>query len=263
MNKYSAKLSGLNRVNWNNKTEKQKANYFKKAYAELGLNIPKYILNGKMSEKQLISNINKLTKSLQSRAKKEQKQQKSNKQWNERVKQAIENRNNKVLNVLDRLIKKYDLTETTIDYLMGRQIDLGTNKLHFMQGRNLGLISFEKIKFKNIKAKKNFIKLMNEEIKGLPKFEELLTDDSEPNQWFRDNYLYAEFMQSLSENDRVNMFKAFNKLNPIQKRFMIHDLLVKQKEKYENMADDEITYEIIGRNLFNNFMLQVDKYSKL
>ena len=54
MNKYSAKLSGLNRVNWNNKTEKQKANYFKKAYAELGLNIPKYMLDGKMSEKQLI-----------------------------------------------------------------------------------------------------------------------------------------------------------------------------------------------------------------
>ena len=41
MNKYSAKLSGLHRVNWDKKTEKQKANYFKKAYAELGLNIPK------------------------------------------------------------------------------------------------------------------------------------------------------------------------------------------------------------------------------
>ena len=73
MSKYSSKLSGLNRVNWNNKTEKQKANYFKKAYTDLGLNIPKYILNGKMSEKQLQSSINKLTRSLQSRAKKETK----------------------------------------------------------------------------------------------------------------------------------------------------------------------------------------------
>ena len=82
MSKYSSKLSGLNRVNWNNKTEKQKANYFKKAYTDLGLNIPKYILNGKTSEKQLQASINKLTRSLQSRAKKEQnrlRKQRSNK----------------------------------------------------------------------------------------------------------------------------------------------------------------------------------------
>ena len=115
MNKYSAKLSGLNRVNWNNKTEKQKANYFKKAYAELGLNIPKYMLDGKMSEKQLISNINKLTRSLQRRAKKQQKQQKSNEYWNERVRKAVEYRNKAVIETLDKLIKKYDLTETTVN----------------------------------------------------------------------------------------------------------------------------------------------------
>lgn len=263
MNKYSAKLSGLNRVNWNNKTEKQKANYFKKAYVELGLNIPKYILNGKMSEKQLITNINKLTRSLQSRSKKEQKQQKSNEYWDKRVEKVVEDRNNAVIQTLDRLIKKYDLTETTINYLMGNMVDLGTNKLHFMQGKTLKLINLEKLIFKGNKAKKNFISILKKEMQDLPKFEDMLTDSSEPNQWFRDNYLYAEFMQLLSENDRVNMFKAFNKLNPIQKRFMIHDLLVKQKEKYENMADDEVSYEIIGRNLFNNFMLQVDKYSQL
>ena len=33
MNKYSAKLSGLNRVNWNNKTEKQKTASAKAAEA--------------------------------------------------------------------------------------------------------------------------------------------------------------------------------------------------------------------------------------
>lgn len=263
MNKYSAKLSGLNRVNWNNKTEKQKANYFKKAYAELGLNIPKYMLDGKMSEKQLISNINKLTRSLQSRAKKQQKQEKSNEYWDKRVEKVVEDRNKAVIQTLDKLIKKYDLTETIIDYLMGNMVDLGTNKLHFMQGKTLKLINLENIIFKNNKAKMIFISILKKEIKDLPLFENILSSSSEPDQWFRDQYLYAEFMQALSENDRVNMFKAFNKLNPIQKRFMIHDLLVKQKEKYENMADDEVSYEIIGRNLFNNFMLQVDKYSQL
>ena len=263
MNKYSAKLSGLNRVNWNNKTEKQKANYFKKAYAELGLNIPKYMLDGKMSEKQLISNINKLTKSLQSRAKKEQKQQKSNEYWNKRVEKAVEDRNKAVIETLDKLVKKYDLTETTVNYLMGNQIDLGTNKLHFMQGKTLRLISADKLSFRNNQAKKNFINLLKQDTKELPDFEKMLIDDSSSNQWFEEEYLDAEFMQGLTENDRKNMRRVFNQLNPIQKRFIIHDLLNQQKEKYENMADDDIGYEVIGRNVFNNFMIQVERYKNL
>ena len=31
----------------------------------------------------------------------------------------------------------------------------------------------------------------------------------------------------------------------------------------ENMADDDIGYEVIGRNVFNNFMIQVERYKNL
>ena len=82
-NKYSAKLSGLSRVNWDNKSPKQQAQYFMKVYQELGLSVPQYLLDGKMSAKQLTTNINKLTKSLQSRAKKEKQRIKKE---NERAK---------------------------------------------------------------------------------------------------------------------------------------------------------------------------------
>ena len=63
VNKYSAKLSGLKRTKWDNKSPKQQAQYFMKVYQELGLSIPKYLLDGKMTTKQLESNINKLTRS--------------------------------------------------------------------------------------------------------------------------------------------------------------------------------------------------------
>ena len=29
------------------------------------------------------------------------------------------------------------------------------------------------------------------------------------------------------------------------------------------MADDDIGYEVIGRNVFNNFMIQVERYKNL
>ena len=41
VNKYSAKLSGLKRTKWDNKSPKQQAQYFMKVYQGLGLSIPK------------------------------------------------------------------------------------------------------------------------------------------------------------------------------------------------------------------------------
>ena len=94
VNKYSAKLSGLKRTKFENKTEKQQAKYFAKQFEELGLAIPKYMKNGKMSSRQLASNINKLTKALQTRAKKET--------------QANKNLNKRAINKLNEYKKAYN-----------------------------------------------------------------------------------------------------------------------------------------------------------
>lgn len=108
-NKYSAKLSGLNRIKWENKTVKQQAQYFMKAYEELGLHVPQYLLDGKMTAKQLTSNINKLTRSLQSRAKKESqrikkervKQQKLDDEWS-KVEKALNPINSNYINKIEQ-----------------------------------------------------------------------------------------------------------------------------------------------------------------
>ena len=108
VNKYSAKLSGLKRTKWENKTPKQQAQYFMKVYQDLGLAIPKYMLDGKMTAKQLTSNINKLTKSLQSRAKKETKritqerknQQKIKDEWT-KVEKALNPINSNYINKIE------------------------------------------------------------------------------------------------------------------------------------------------------------------
>ena len=104
-NKYSAKLSGLSRVNWDNKSPKQQAQYFMKVYQELGLSVPQYLLDGKMSAKQLTTNINKLTKSLQSRAKKETQRIKKE---NERAKTETKK---KLPELVDIYMQKTGLTD--------------------------------------------------------------------------------------------------------------------------------------------------------
>lgn len=264
VNKYSAKLSGLKRTKWENKSPKQQAQYFMKVYQDLGLSIPKYLLDGKMTTKQLESNINKLTRSLQSRAKKETKRLRQERETDKKVKQAVEKRNAETIRVLDELIRKYDLSEKMVNYLMGYGADFGRNKVNFLQGLTLGLVNYENLSFKDIKAKKNFIKLMEKSLNDVKDIEKILTDDRESNKWF-DDFLNSEFLQSLTEDDRVRMKYAFNKLSPFHKRIIIEDYLNEMKEKYKAMVEDEeeINYELIGEKVFNNFMIMIDYYKDI
>ena len=61
------------------------------------------------------------------------------------------------------------------------------------------------------------------------------------------------------------MKEVFNTLSPFHKRIIIEDFLNQMKEKYEDMVDDEenISYEMIGEKIFNNFMIMVDYYKKI
>lgn len=264
VNKYSAKLSGLKRTKWENKSPKQQAQYFMKVYQELGLSIPKYLLDGKMTTKQLESNINKLTRSLQSRAKKETKRLKQERETDKKVKQAVEKRNAETIKVLDDLIRKYDLSEKMVNYLMGYGADFGRNKVNFLQGLTLGLVNYDNLSFKDINAKKDFIKLMEKSLNDVKDIEKILTDDRESNKWF-DDFLNSEFLQSLTEDDRVRMKYAFNKLSPFHKRIIIEDYLNEMKEKYKAMVEDEedVNYELIGEKVFNNFMIMIDYYKNI
>ena len=264
INKYSAKLSGLKRTKWENKSPKQQAQYFMKVYQELGLSIPKYLLDGKMTFKQLESNINKLTRSLQSRVKKETKRLRQERGTDKKVKQAVEKRNAETIKVLDDLIRKYDLSENMVNYLMGYGVDFGRNKVNFLQGLTLGLVNYDNLSFKDINAKKDFIKLMEKSLNDVKDIEKILTDDRESNKWF-DDFLNGEFLQSLTEDDKVRMKYAFNTLSPFHKRIIIEDFLNEMKEKYKAMIDDEeeINYELIGEKVFNNFMIMIDYYKDI
>ena len=264
VNKYSAKLSGLKRTKWDNKTPKQQAQYFMKVYQELGLSIPKYLLDGKMTSKQLTSNINKLTRSLQSRAKKETKRLRQERETDKKVKQAVDKRNAETIKVLDDLIRKYDLSENMVNYLMGYGVDFGRNKVNFLQGLTLGLVNYDNLSFKDINAKKDFIKLMEKSLNDVKDIEKILTDDRESNKWF-DDFLNGEFLQSLTEDDKVRMKYAFNTLSPFHKRIIIEDFLNEMKEKYKAMIDDEeeINYELIGEKVYNNFMIMIDYYKNI
>ena len=64
-------LSGLKRVNFSNKTDRQKIKYLVKKYELLGYSIPSYLQGKSLTQRQLTQAVNKITTGLNSTIKKE------------------------------------------------------------------------------------------------------------------------------------------------------------------------------------------------
>ena len=50
---------------------------------------------------------------------------------------------------------------------MGYGVDFGRNKVNFLQGLTLGLVNYDNLSFKDINAKKDFIKLMEKSLSDI------------------------------------------------------------------------------------------------
>ena len=240
-NKFSAKLSGLKRVNWNNKSPKQQAQYFMKVYQELGLSIPKYMLDGKMTAKQLTSNINKLTRSLQSRAKHETKRIKTESK-KEKVKQNKFNEAmNKLSNLLDERNKLIDENygklrrmamekstnaDTLMAYLSGQPISFGNTVLgneYKDKDAIFRNININNLRFSEVKYVYEFIARVETNIKQIKNedFTKIFTPSRYYNNKFRNimqQYINGGYIDENTLTPIINRFKNMPRYR--QKAFM-------------------------------------------
>ena len=240
-NKYSAKLSGLKRTKWENKSPKQQAQYFMKVYQELGLSIPKYMLDGKMTAKQLTSNINKLTKSLQSRAKQETKRIKTE---NERAK-AKQNKFNEGMNKLSNLLdernklidenygklrrmamEKSTNADTLMAYLSGQPISFGNTVLgneYKDKDAIFRNININNLRFSEVKYIYEFIARVESNIKQIKNedFTKIFTPSRYYNNKFKNimqQYINGGYIDENTLTPIINRFKNMPRYR--QKAFM-------------------------------------------
>ena len=240
-NKFSAKLSGLKRTKWENKSPKQQAQYFMKVYQELGLSIPKYMLDGKMTAKQLTSNINKLTRSLQSRAKHETKRIKTESK-KEKVKQNKFNEAmNKLSNLLDERNKLIDENygklrrmamekstnaDTLMAYLSGQPISFGNTVLgneYKDKDAIFRNININNLRFSEVKYVYEFIARVETNIKQIKNedFTKIFTPSRYYNNKFRNimqQYINGGYIDENTLTPIINRFKNMPRYR--QKAFM-------------------------------------------
>ena len=239
-------LSGLKRVDFSKKTDKQKIKYLVNKYELLGYAIPSYLKGQKLTKSQLNSAINKITTGLNSVIKKEERARKTqSKSIDYQYEQTLK-KYNKTVEETMKALHTMKLPQMQIDYLSGKDIFLSyyDKKSFFYDGVPLQkLEDMKQIKFINVYK--------------------TLTDSSESDAWFNEEFMSSPTIQLSCKPYVQEMIRSeYNSLSPLQKDMWIKEVL---RELLDRYPDDSIVgnEEKIETSIYDTVTQSIQKYKSL
>lgn len=234
-------LSGLKRVNWEKKSVKQKVKYLTNKLTMLGYKIPTYLKNGQLSDRQLKSQINKITHGLETQIKKDNSNNKTKKSQSidTRLSRYINSYNKQVESTINGL-EAMGLTEQQINYLTGKDVFFPSrrNKTFRIDGTALKKIGQlviaddRKLDMLN-KLKRDYKKITFQAIY------DRLNNDTTSNKWFAD-FMSLDFVQNMKDYERQAIWKQWHTLSPLQKELFIKGELNNLRDKYLDVGEGEM-----------------------
>lgn len=256
-------LSGLKRVNWEKKSTKQKVKYLTNKLTMLGYKIPTYLKNGQLSDRQLKSQINKITHGLESQIKKDNSNNKTKKSLpiETRLNRYVKRYNKQVETTINGL-KAMGLTEQQIDYLTGKDVFFPSrrNKSFRIDG-----VALKKIGELNISDDERKLAMLNKLKNDYKKITlqavyDKLNDDTMQNKWFAD-FMSLDFVQNMESYQRQAIWKQWHTLSPLQKELFIKGELNNLRDKYLDVGADEI--DKASENSYARIDRTINEYRQL
>lgn len=254
-------LSGLKRVNWEKKSTKQKVKYLVNKLQVLGYKIPTYLKNGQLSDRQLKTQINKITHGLETQIKKDNSS-------NNKKQLPIETRLNRYINRYNKQIettinglKAMGLSEQQIDYLTGKDVFFPSrrNKTFRIDGvplkkiGNLVIADDRKLEMLN-KLKNDYKKIT------LQAIYDRLNDDTNQNKWFAD-FMSLDFVQNMESYQTQAIWKQWHTLSPLQKELFIKGELNNLRDKYLDIGEGEM--DKASENSYARIDRTINEYRQL
>ena len=240
--------------------DKKDTSYFTKKLKEFGMKVPKYLSNGKISQKQFKTLQNRLLNKISNRQKEEIKYNEQTKKLDNQIKQQIKFFNERVDIVSSIVKKKYNFTVKDWNYITGVPITyMGRNKTFDNYNDDIILKhkSFKRLHLSDNNARKEHLKYMKKLTKNMTvkHFEEWFVENNGASEWFKNEYLKGQLFDELNERDIETLMDYFNSLSGIKKELVVKQALNKIKEKYEN-SDNPVDYKFkaynqVMRNLIN------------
>lgn len=258
-------LSGLKRVDFSKKTDKQKIKYLVNKYELLGYAIPSYLKGQKLTKSQLNSAINKITTGLNSVIKKEERARKTqSKSIDYQYEQTLK-KYNKTVEETMKALHTMKLPQMQIDYLSGKDIFLSyyDKKSFFYDG--VPVQKLENIIITDNKTKREMIKKFKQDMKQI-KFINVyktLTDSSESDAWFNEEFMSSPTIQLSCKPYVQEMIRSeYNSLSPLQKDMWIKEVL---RELLDRYPEDSIVgnEEKIETSIYDTITQSIQKYKSL
>ena len=248
--------------NWNG--DKKDSNYLKQKLNQFGLYVPKYVKNGKLNQKQIKAQTNKLLKAIdkqQDILRVEANNFTYEKAMN-KLQKTVEKHNKLVYKKLGYLVNKYNMSENQLNYMIGRDVNVKGYKYDDKYTFARTNSQFQIIDLENFYA--SDIGAIKERIKQINKLNERLTNKNidkeiknsinakaEIEEILR-NYVQEGFMSSA---EAENIIARFNNLNGVQQEFF-YKMVVSSftKKKYIISDDDMESFQLNLKNKWNTLL---------
>ena len=249
----------LNR-DWISKSKQSNINYIKGKLKQFGLAVPKYLNQGKLTDKQVQANTRHIIREI------ERIQDVNRKQANiptmekamRQLEKTVAKHNQLVYKKLNYVSNKYNFTENQMNFLIGRDVSIDGYKINnkFIVRRQNS--QFEIIDLENFYA--SSIDSINSRIKQINNLNKRLTNKTIDREIANDNislnavnnvldtYVNEGFMETHVKNQIMEKVNSFNGLQ--QKAF--YNMLMGSNPKSKYIINDD-EFDDFQLNLYNKW----------
>ena len=269
MNLNRLKSNLVNR-DWSSKNTKTNISYIKGKLRQFGLTTPKYLDNGKLTNKQIQTQTKRILNAI-NREKDILRKEASKTTVDNAMKslqKTVEKHNNLVYKKLGYLVNKYNMSENQLNYMIGMDVNVNgykhDNKFTFSRTNT----QFQIIDLENFYS--NDIGAIKERIKQINKFNERLTNrniDKEVKSSLEAKaqieQILREYVQEgyMSSAEAENIMTRFNNLNGLQQE-IFYKMVVSSytKEKYIISDDEMESFQLNLKNKWNTLLNKASEF---
>ena len=117
---------------WSSKSKQTNINYIKGKLKQFGLAVPKYLKQGKLTDKQIQANTNKIQREIEKHLdiKRVQANMPTMEKAMKQLEKAVKKHNQLVYKKLNYVVKKYNLSENQLNFLIGRDVGIDGYKIN-------------------------------------------------------------------------------------------------------------------------------------
>ena len=263
MNLNRLKSNLVNR-DWSSKNTKTNISYIKGKLRQFGLTTPKYLDNGKLTNKQIQAQTKRILNAI-NREKDILRKEANKTSYDNAMKslqKTVEKHNKLVYKKLGYLVNKYNMNENQLNYMLGLDVNVNGYKHDNKYTFNRTNSQFQIIDLENFYS--NDIGAIKERIKQINKLNERLTNKnidkevkSSINAKAEIEEILREYVQEgfMSSAEAENIIARFNNLNGVQQEFF-YKMVVSSftKKKYIIADDDMESFQLNLKNKWNTLL---------